>query len=193
MRPPAPWLTGLIAAATLAGAGAAQAALPGKVAKAQARAIEAEYDAAQTRCKPLKRHAKDVCLVQARGERDIAMAELDMRHEPTSRHDEKLRMARAEAAYALARENCEPLAGHAKEVCRKDAKAAFAHAQAEAKLQAEAGADALRASRRLQERTEAEERQREAMFAAARQRCEALAGEQREDCVISARKRYGRL
>lgn len=181
-----------VAALTALAAGA-HAAGPRDVVKAQARSIEAHYDAAQARCKPLKDNAKDVCLVQAQGERDIALAELDMQYEPTAKNDEKLRVARAEAAHALAHERCDTLAGNAKDVCRKDAKAVFAQAKAEAKLQTAAVEDGLRSTQLVHERTEAEDRRREAMFAAARERCEALAGAQRDDCVINARKRYGKL
>ena len=161
--------------------------------KAQAESIEAHYDAAQARCKPLKHNAKDVCLVQARGARDIAMAELEMQYKPTAKNDEKLRVTRAEAAHALAREKCDPLDGNARDVCRKDAKAVFAQARAEAKLQTASVEDSLRSVRMVEERTEAEDRQREALFAAARERCDALAGELRSDCLLNARKRFGKL
>ncbi|WP_145891082.1 hypothetical protein [Caenimonas sedimenti] len=161
--------------------------------RAQGKSIEAHYDAAQARCKPLKHNAKEVCLVKARGARDVAMAELEMQYRPTAKNDERLRVTRAEAAHALAREMCEPLDGNAKDVCRKDAKAVLAQAKAEAKLQTAAVEDSLRSTRVVEERTEAEDRQRAALFAAARERCDALAGEQRADCMINANKRFGKL
>ena len=116
-----------------------------------------------------------------------------MQYKPTAKNDEKLRVTRAEAAHALAREKCDPLDGNARDVCRKDAKAVFAQARAEAKLQTASVEDSLRSVRMVEERTEAEDRQREALFAAARERCDALAGELRADCLLNARKRFGKL
>jgi hypothetical protein len=194
MRPQQRALPWLAAVACLAWGVQAHAAPMNKdVAKAQARSIEAHYDAAQARCKPLKHNAKEVCLVQARGARDIAVAELEMQYKPTAKNDEKLRVTRAEAAHALARERCEPLDGNARDVCRKDAKAVLAQAKAEAKLQSAAVEDSLRSTQLVEERSGAEERQRAALFAAARERCDALPAEQRSDCLVNAGKRFGKL
>jgi hypothetical protein len=160
--------------------------------RAQKQRIEAEYDATQARCRPFDRSARNVCNEQARGARDIAVAELQMQFKPTADNDEKVRLARAEAVYAVSLERCKPMEGNAREVCRKDAKAVYAGARAEAKLQKEVVAQSLHSDRVLRERSDAAERQNEAQFAAARERCEMLPGEGREACLADARRRFNR-
>jgi hypothetical protein len=183
----------LLAAALSCAAAPAALAMGKETYKAQKQRIEAEYDAHQARCKPLKDNARDVCAEQARGARDVAMAELDLQFQPTSRNDEKLRMARADAAYAVTLKRCEPLEGNAREVCRKDARAVHAAAKVEAKLQKEVAEETLRSEKQVRERTAAHEKQTEAQFAAARERCEMLPGEARENCLQDARRRFGRI
>ncbi|MEO7643352.1 MAG: hypothetical protein ABIU07_18175 [Ramlibacter sp.] len=115
-------------------AGTAGAAISKDEYKAKKDSVEATYKAAKERCDPLKANAKDICKVEAKGNHSVAKAELEAQHEPSPRHDEKLRMAKADAAYELAKEKCDDLSGNAKDVCQKDAKAAFASAKVEAKV-----------------------------------------------------------
>ena len=161
--------------------------------RAQELRIEAEYDAAQARCKPLQGNARDVCKEQVRGVRDIQQAELALQYKPTVDNDEKLRIARAEAVYAVSLQKCKPLDGNAREVCRKDAKAVFAGAKAEAKLQKDVVAQQMRSDGIVRERTERDDKIAEAQFNAARERCEMLPGEGRDTCLVDARKRFGKL
>jgi nitroreductase len=63
----------IAAAVALLGAGAHATPLSREAYKAQEVRIEAEYDAAQARCKPLKNNARDVCMEQVRGARDTEM------------------------------------------------------------------------------------------------------------------------
>lgn len=183
-----------LVAALLGGAFSAQAAGPmsKEVRKAQLERIEAEYDAAQTRCKPLERRARGICREQARGARDIAAAELELAYQPSADNDENLRLARAEASQAVALERCKALEGNAREVCRKDAKAVFAAAKADASLQKEVVAQQLKSERVVRDQSEAEERRAEAQFAAARERCGMLPPEGREACLADARKRFNK-
>jgi hypothetical protein len=101
-------------------------------------------------------------------------------------------MAKAEAVYAVSMEGCKAMEGNAREVCRKDAKAVLAGARAEAKLQKEVVAQTLHSEKVLRERSDAADRQLEAQFAAARERCEMLPGEGRENCLVDARRRFNR-
>ncbi|MCG2592634.1 hypothetical protein LZ009_07545 [Ramlibacter sp. XY19] len=161
--------------------------------KAQELRIEAEYDAAQARCKPLKGNARDVCNEQVRGVRDIQQAELALQYKPTADNDEKLRNAKAEAIYAVSLQKCKPLDGNAREVCRKDAKAVFAGAKAEAKLQKDVVAQQMRSDGIVRDRTERDDKVAEAQFNAARERCEMLPAEGRDVCLQDARRRFGKL
>jgi hypothetical protein len=183
----------------LAGAGAAQAlplvdqALTRDDVKAQKVRIEEQYDQAQTRCRRVQGHARELCNERARGERDIQQAELQLQAEPTGDNDQKLRTARAEAAYSLALVRCKDLDGQARGVCRDDAKSVFNEAKAEAKLQREVSEQELRSAVTVRDRTAQQERVAETEFNAARERCEVLPGEGRANCLLDAKKRFGRL
>ncbi|QJW84813.1 hypothetical protein HK414_17840 [Ramlibacter terrae] len=177
------WLAALLCCA--AGAGGLngnKAPMSKEAYRAQQQRIEAEYDATQARCKPLDRTARNICNEKARGARDIAAAELQMQMKPTADNDEKVRMAKAEAVYAVSLETCKAMEGNAREVCRKDAKAVFAGARAEAKLQKEVVAQTLKSERVVRDSSAVAERQAEAQFAAARERCDMLPPEGKENC-----------
>jgi hypothetical protein len=183
----------IAAAVALLGTGAHATPLSREAYKAQEVRIEAEYDAAQARCKPLKNNARDVCMEQVRGARDIQQAELALQYKPTADNDEKLRVAKAEAVYAVSLQKCKPLDGNAREVCRKDAKAVFAGAKADAKLQKDVVAQQMRSDGIVRERTEREDKIAEAQFNAARERCEMLPGDGRDLCLQDAKRRFGKL
>jgi hypothetical protein len=190
-------LVGALACAA-AGTAIAQdtAAAPSLLSKDEIKAnkvrIEEQYDQAQTRCRRVQGHARELCNEQARGERDIQAAELRLRASPTPENDGKLRLAKAEAAYSRSLIQCKPLDGSARDVCRKDAKDVFNLARTEARLQGEVAAVSLRAENAVRERTAVADRQAEAEFAAApaRQRCEVLPGEGRENCLADVKRRY---
>ena len=181
-----------LATAALCCAGAACAVPMSKDAyKAQELRIEADYDAAQTRCKPLAGNGRAVCKEQARGERDIAQAALALQYKPSADNDEKLRIAKAEAAYAVARQRCKTLDGDGREICSKDAKAVLAAARADAKLQKDVVAQQMRSDDLVRERTEREEKIAQAQFDAARDRCEMLPGDGRDNCLADVKRRFG--
>lgn len=170
------------------------ATTPAPMTKEQAKAlqvrIEEQYDHAQARCKRVEGRARELCNEQARGDRDIQAAELDLRMQPSADNDEKLRLARAQAAHSLALVKCKSLDGPARGVCRADAKSVLASARADAKLQKQVVAQALRSDETVRERTLAAERAAEAQFKAARERCELLPGEGRANCLADAKKRF---
>jgi hypothetical protein len=183
----------IVAAAAFVGVAAHATPMSRDAYKAQEMRIEAEYDAAQARCKPLKGNARDVCNEQVRGVRDIQQAELALQYKPTADNDEKLRIAKAEAIYAVSLQKCKPLDGNAREICRKDAKAVFAGAKAEAKLQKDVVAQQMRSDGIVRERTERDDKLAEAQFNAARERCEMLPADGRDVCLQDARRRFGKL
>jgi hypothetical protein len=161
--------------------------------KANLVRIEEQYDHAQTRCRRVQGHARELCNEHARGERDIEVAELELRAHPTADNDQKLRVARAEAAYSTSLVKCKDMDGQARVVCRDDARRTFNDAKAEAKLQREVADQTLRADNSVRERTAEAERVAQAQFNAARERCEMLPGEGRAACIADAKKRFGRL
>jgi hypothetical protein len=193
------WIRLACTAFLLAGAGVVHAlpfvdqALTSDDVKAQKVRIEEQYDQAQSRCRRVQGHAREMCNERARGERDVAQAELQLQAEPTGANDQKLRVARAEAAYALSLVRCKDLEGQARGVCRQDAKSVFNEAKAEARLQREVSDQELRSAVTVRDRTAQQEKVADAEFNAARERCEILPGEGRANCLLDAKKRFNRL
>lgn len=161
--------------------------------KANMVRMEEQYDQAQTRCRRLQGQARALCNEQARADRDIGIAELHMRTQPTADNDQKLRLAKAEAIYAKALVGCKTMDGQARSVCRDDAKRVFRSAKSEANLQREVAEQLLRSENTVRERTTVADKLAEAQFNAARERCEMLPGEGRANCLADARTRFGKL
>jgi hypothetical protein len=95
--------------------------------------IEAEYKAARERCDTMQGNAKDVCQKEAKGKEKVAKAELDAKMKPSPANQRKAQEAKAEAEYDVAKERCEDQKGNEKDVCEKDAKAAYERARASIK------------------------------------------------------------
>ncbi|MBC5785819.1 hypothetical protein H8N03_22960 [Ramlibacter sp. USB13] len=152
--------------------------------------IEEQYDQSQARCKRVEGHSRELCNERARGERDVQVAELQFRSEPTPDNDEKLRLARAEARYSLALIGCKDFDGQSRVVCRNDARRARTDAKSEAKLQRQVAEVTLRSEGAVRARTAEAERVTQQQLAAARQRCEALPPEGRLNCMEDVRARF---
>ncbi|MBX3659056.1 MAG: hypothetical protein KF740_11525 [Ramlibacter sp.] len=156
---------------------------------AQKDRIEADYKAGKERCASLKANARDICLSEAKGVEKVAKADLEARYKPSASANEKLALARADAAYDTARERCDDLAGNAKDVCIKDAKAAHVSARGAAKVGA---TRAEGAHQTADARKDAEADTLAARYDAAVERCDALAGQARVGCVNDAKRRFGK-
>jgi len=150
--------------------------------KAEKSRIEADYDAARDGCKSLSGNAKDVCVEQAKGDEKVRKAELEVRQVPTAANQEKLAEARADAAYEVAEEKCDDLAGNPKDVCVKEAKAARTQAMADAK--------AARVSSNA--RTDAADDTRDARYKVEAAKCDSLAGDAKDACIAAAKARLGK-
>jgi len=94
--------------------------------------IAANYKAAKTRCDSLTANAKDVCMAEAKGKENVAMAELEARNKPSDKARYDVSIAKAEAAYGIARQKCDDKAGNDKTACVKEAQAREARAKANA-------------------------------------------------------------
>lgn len=104
--------------------------------------IEAQYKSDKASCDGMKGNAKDVCKAEAKGKEKVAKAELEAQYKPTAHNEEKAKMAKADADYAVAKEKCEDQKGSAKSACKKDAKTAHDNAKSQAKADAKAAAPA---------------------------------------------------
>ena len=182
----------LISAVTLTLSGAAHSITKGEFQTASDMLV-LERKAAFGKCEPLARTAKSQCVMEAKGQYDIAQAELDARYNPSAKADMKLREKRATVAYDIAKSRCDELSGNAKDVCRKDAKAAHVSAKADAKVgQAVAEASTGKANNVAQVRKDAVEDKSDALYAAAKERCDALTGDAKMNCVTEAKTKFGK-
>ena len=174
-------------AGALGCAGSAFGALTKAEMKTEKDRIETEYKSAKANCDGLKGNAKDVCMAEAKGNRKVAKAELEARDKDTAKAHADAKMARAEADYDVAKEKCDDMKGNAKDVCKKDAKAAYTTAKEDAKVDKTAG----RAQEKVADaRQDAREEKRDANYAAAKERCDTMSGEAKDRCVADAKARF---
>ena len=102
----------------------------------------------------------------------------DAKH--SSKTDYKLTVEQAEADYKAAKVDCGARKGNDKDVCLKEAKAAYNTAKAEAK----AGRKASNAY------ADADEDKRDANYKAAKERCDTMTGDAKDACVERAKATY---
>lgn len=176
MRPFATTLHAALATCGLLLAAGVQAQTMGAAEhKAGKERISAEYKAATSACGSLAGNAKDVCIEEAKGKEKVAKAELE--HHRTGKADDlrKLEMAKADAAYEVAKERCDDKTGNDKDVCVKEAKAA--------KAKAEVGIKGSRSA--MNDKTEAD-------YKVAAEKCDAMSGDAKASCVSAAKARFGK-
>lgn len=171
----------LLTVATWSAAPAATMTTPAEY-QANRKNAEAAYKTAKAACDRLNGNAKDVCIEEAKGREQVAKAEAEAAHMGTPKAHEEVRVAQAEAAYRVAKEKCDDLAGNAKDVCVKEAHAAFVKAKADAKV-ARASGDA---------RQQASEAKRDADYEVAIEKCDSLAGAAKDSCIRDVKARLGR-
>lgn len=144
--------------------------------------IHGSYQSAKENCDRLAGNARDICHAEAKGKQQVQEAELDYRRTGSAADATKVDQLRADAAYDVAKEMCDDRAGHEKEVCLQEAKAAQVRARADAKAAA-----ATATSRR-----EATSEKRDADYDLALKRCDGYSGRTKSDCVDAAKARYGK-
>ena len=166
-------------------------ALPTAEMNADEDRIAADFESAKRACDNLTANAKDVCIAKAEGTEKVATAELNARKSGTVKDRIDARIARAEADYDVAEEKCDDLAGNAKDVCVKDAKAALARSKAEASADQAATKAQKSANEKVADaRQNAAEDERDANYAAAKERCDRFSGDAKDRCVMEAKARH---
>jgi hypothetical protein len=187
-------MVALFAAAGLCLAGGASAQMMSKEARDQAiKNAEAQYKTDKAACDALKGNAKDICTEEAKGKEKVAKAEAKAAYENTPKARENARLARADATYEVAKEKCDDLAGNAKDVCVKEAKATYVKAKADAKVDrvaTDAKQDAVQKTASAQR--EAADDKRDANYKVAIEKCDSLAGTAKDACVRDAKVRFGK-
>ena len=208
-------LTAVAAAIAMAiSAGAMSAVVTKSEYTASKTDIAATYTSDTAACNAMKGNAKDICIEEAKGREKVAKAELESNYKPSDKSRNAVRIAKAEAAYAVAKEKCDDLAGNAKDVCVKEAKAAQVAAKADAKVaiktaevnataqekktdanataqEKKADANATAREKTAEVRKDAATDKRNADYAVAKEKCDALAGDAKSNCIKDAKVRYG--
>jgi hypothetical protein len=93
--------------------------------KAGKTRISETYAADKAACQSQSGNAKDVCKEEAKGKEKVARAELEFSYTGKAADANKVHVVKAKAAYEVAKEKCEDLAGDAKSSCVAAAKAKF--------------------------------------------------------------------
>ena len=101
--------------------------------RSQMLRIDNEFDDAKARCDSFGGNAHDICLAEARGNYQVAKAELEERKAPSTRTRYKVKVARAEANFDVAAEECDEGTSAAKDACVEEAREALARDKAEAR------------------------------------------------------------
>lgn len=182
--PAAKLVSCLIAAGGLFMAGTSASAAMGSKAEYDQAKAEAKqaYETAKEQCKSLKDNAEDVCKAQAKLEHTKREASAEAKFKNTDKAAHSARIDIAKAQRDLAEEQCDDKAGNDKDVCKKEAKAAYVTAKADADL-------------KLKDRKawdDAHEDVVDARYAAEKEKCDALSGNAKDACVAKAKAHTGK-
>jgi hypothetical protein len=164
------------------GAAAATHAMSKSEYTAAKKTIEADYKGLKAGCEPMLANAKDICNAEANGKHQVALAELEAAYKPSDKTRYNWGVAKADAVYAVDKEKCDELAGNAKDVCVKEADAKHVAAKADAKAHMKVVAATK----------DAAGDKRDAEYAVAKEKCDALAGSSKDTCVSEAKARFGK-
>jgi len=183
----------LLAAAGIAFTGAAGAADDHGMSRDQYKAdkdrIEAQYKADSDQCKSMKGNAADICKAEAKGKEKVAKAELEANYKNTDKARSDVVKAKADADYDVAKEKCDDLSGNQKDVCVKEAKAAHTKMLGDAKVMK---VSEQTAEKRADAKKDAREDTRDAQYKVAVEKCDAMSGAAKDQCVKQAKVQFGR-
>lgn len=148
--------------------------------KTAQESISARHGSDQAACKSMADNANDVCMAEADGRENVAKAKLEATRGNSEQHRQDVRIAEANAAFAIANEKCDDLAGNAQDVCRKEAKSAAVAAKSDAERVKTTGAANTTATEK-----------RDAAYAVAKEKCGSLADDAKSACIKEAKVRHG--
>ena len=145
--------------------------------------ISETYKADKAACAPLKSNAKDICIEEAKAKEKVARAETEYSYTGKAKDGTKVWTAKADAAFAVAKEKCDDLRGNAKDVCRQEAKTTHTKALADAKM----GKQVAEA------RTDASQTKRDADYKLAAEKCDLMSGDAKSQCLGNAKRTFGKM
>ena len=176
------WKSSLVAAALCMSGSAFAAAMTHAEYAAKKDQISADHKADKAACDKLSGNAKDVCVEEAKGKESVAKAELEYTYSGKDSDGAKIAEKKADASYAVAKEQCDDRKGNDKDVCVKEAKAAHEKALADAKLHKKVSSA----------KKDAAQDKRDADYKVAVEKCDSMSGDAKSACVKSAKERYGK-
>ena len=144
--------------------------------------ITTQYKSDKAACASLTANAKDVCIEEAQAKEKVGRAELEYAYSGTTKDANKVQVAKAKSTYAVAKEKCDDLAGNAKDVCVKEAKAVETQALAEAKVSKKVDAAITDATKEVVD----------AKSKVAAEKCESMSGDAKASCMAQAKASAGK-
>ncbi len=155
--------------------------------------IAAEYKVAKVGCDSFSGNAKDICVAEAKGKAAVGKAELGASYRPGVKALYRVRVAKAEADYAVAQQRCDDKAGNVKDVCAKEAKAAQVVAKADAKERMKTlDANAVASAKSATAHQDATADKRDAGYAVAKEKCDTYSGDAKDSCMKQAKADFGK-
>lgn len=186
-------ITAISAAIALALSASAMGGTPSDAQYKMAQeSISAQHDSDQAGCKSMAGNANDVCMAEADGRENVAKAKLEATRGNSEQHRQDVRIAEANAAFAIANEKCDELAGNAQDVCRKEAKSAAVAAKSDAeRVKTTAAANTTASDASSEAGKKAASEKRDAAYAVAKEKCGSLADDAKATCIQEAKVRHG--
>lgn len=131
-------------------------------------------------------------MAEADGRESVAKAKLEATRGNSEQHRQDVRIAEANAAFAIANEKCDDLAGNAQDVCRKEAKSAAVAAKSDAeRVKTTAAANTTASDASSEAGNKAASEKRDAAYAVAKEKCGSLADDAKSVCIKEAKVRHG--
>ncbi len=122
-----------------------------------------------------------------------AKADLEASYKPSVSTRYKAHVAKADAAYDLAREHCNEKTANEKDVCVKEAKAVQTAALADAKVQQKTTEANIKATeKKIDANVTAMDDKNTANYKVAYEKCDSFAGAPKTTCQEQAKKTYGK-
>ncbi len=144
--------------------------------------INAAYKMDKAACGAMSGNAKDICMEEAKAKEKVARAELEYEYSGKASDRRKLMEVKAKTTYAVAKERCDDMEGNAKDVCVKEAKAVETKALADAKMSKEVD----------EAKKDAAKEKADADYKVELERCDAMMGDAKTNCIAAAKARFGR-
>ena len=144
--------------------------------------IAAQYKTDKAACASQTKNAKDICMAEAKGKENVARAELEHSYTGKAKDATKVREAKVDAVYMVAKEKCDDLSGNPKSLCVTESKAARTKGMADAKMNKEIG----------EAKVDAAQAKRDADYKVASEKCDALTGDAKTSCVANAKSTFGK-